>query len=134
MDVLNESRSGDVQNIVKSSSHIYSHLMKIVMNKEVLKRWINTVIAQNEELLKITNKTYWAEAKTKMNSIKVKAINEYVADGNNNEYVAFNIVYNDFSNIELFKDKNKLKNYMIKSVKSKNISNKDELISYIESK
>lgn len=136
-NLLNEStKSGSIQNIKKSSYHIYSHLMKIVMINNILNSWIGTVFEQNDQLMNITNKSYWSEAKQKMTYIKNEAIREYTKDGNPNAEIAFNIVYNDFPNIELFKDKELLRNYIIKYINKKNISarDKDELINYVKSK
>ena len=136
-NILDEGvKSGNIQNIKNSSYHIYSHLMKIVMINNILTGWIGTIFEQNKQLIDITNKSHWISAKQKMDYIKNKAIKEYTDDGNSNGEIAFNIVYNDFPNIELFKDKELLRNYIIKCINKKSISarDKDELINYVKSK
>ncbi len=135
--LLNEGeKSGNISNIKKSSYHIYSHLMKIVMLNNILTDWFGTIFEQNDQLMGITNKSHWTEAKQKMNFIKRKAIEEYTEDGNPNAEIAFNIVHNDFPNIELFKDRGLLKDYIIKYINKKSISpkEKDKLINIVNSK
>lgn len=116
-DIINESKAGDINNIVNSSYHIYSHLMKFVTVRPILPGWIGTINEQCDQLMGIANATCWREvtgSPSKLAKIKRKAIEEYNKDNKNmNGEIAFNIVYNDFYDITKFRDKSILKDYMI---------------------
>ena len=47
-NIINESKSGNIENIKNSSYHIYSHLMKIVMINDILSNCIGTIFEQSK--------------------------------------------------------------------------------------
>lgn len=116
-NLINEAgRSGNISNIMNCSIHIYSHLMKFISVKPILKGWINTIKVQSAQLSEITNNSYWRDVTnnpSRLEKIKRDAIYEYEKDDNKNGEVQFNIVHNDFYDITKFKDISIIKNYMI---------------------
>ena len=130
--IFNESRAGDISNIVNSSAHMYSHLMKFISVRPILPGWIGTIINQSNELNKITNKSYWRDVinnPSKLEKIKREAIAEYEDDGNRNGDIQFTIVHNTFNNITMFKDRDMLKSYMLIY-----LDPNDDMYKYIEDK
>ena len=114
--ITENNRAGSIGNIINSSAHIYSHLMKFISVRPISKRWINTIKVQSGQLAEITNVSYWRDVTnnpSKLEKIKRDAITEYEKDGNKNAEVQFNIVHNDLYDITKFKDINILKNYML---------------------
>ena len=129
--IINESRSGDISNIIKSSTHIYSHLMKFISIKPKLTSWVSTIYEQSGQLNNITKVSYWREVtnnKSKLLKIRNDAIAKYSKDGNSNGEIYFNIVYNDFYDIDKFKDKDLLKSYLLNHCDS----DEKDMYEYIE--
>ena len=115
--ILNENISTDISRIINCSTHIYSHLMKITMVTPISDSWIRTVAEQSRQLAKINNTSYWkavTEDSSKMSKIRNNAIAEYTKDHNKDAETAFNLVYQEFSNIILFQQWTCLKDYIIK--------------------
>lgn len=116
--LIEESKkSGGKSNIENSASHIYSHLMKIVSVKNKSGSWVKTVFEQYEQLIEITNETFWRDVKKdpiRLERIKRKAIHEYIKDGNLNANVWYNFVDNEFNHdIREFQNLEKLRDFMI---------------------
>lgn len=133
IEIINESeRKGNISNIMRSSSHMYSHIMKVISIRPILTGWIGTIKNQIKELNKITNSSHWREVldnPTRLSKIKEDALKDYAKDGNLNGEIYFNLVYNDINDISKFKDKEFIKNYLI----SKLDPRKDkDMIDYIK--
>lgn len=130
--IFNESRAGDISNIVKSSAHIYSHLMKFISVKPILTSWVKTIDNQSGMLTGITNASFWRDVTNdplKLEKIKRRAIDEYERDGNRNGDIQFNIVYNTFYDITMFKNRAMLKSYMMS-----HLDPNDDMYKYVENK
>lgn len=127
-----DSRTTMVNNIVASSIHIYSHLMKFVGAKYKSKSWVKTVHEQNRQLLEVNNNSYWREAEGKIDTIKRKAIAEYVKEGNQNPEVALSIVLQSFPNLESLKSIGRLNAFMIEWCKKDKSDLAKDVLEYFE--
>ena len=91
--------------------------MKFISIKPISKRWINTIRVQIGQLEELDNATCWREINgdpIKLARIKRKALNGYKKDGNDNGEIYFNIIYNDLYDITKFRDREYIKNYLLK--------------------
>lgn len=132
-EYYNESkRSGGIHNIENSCVHLYAHLMKFISVKPILTGWVGTIIEHLYQLSRINNQSYWRNIhnnQAKLNDIRRKAIKEYEKDGNKNGDIQFNVVYNNFYSILLFRDIKFVKLYLIN-----HCDNDENMISYINNK
>ena len=127
-----DSRTTIVNNMIASSIHMYSHLMKFVGAKYKSKSWVKTIREQNRQLLEVNNNSYWREAESKIDSIKRKAISEYVKESNQNPEVALGIVLQSFPNLESLKSIGKLNAFMIEWCKKDKSDLAKDVLEYIE--
>lgn len=130
-NIINESKSGEINNIVNSSAIIYAHLMKFLSQDNLLTGWVGTIKEHVNQLSCITNKTYWREVKSdikKLEKIKRRAISIFEDDGNENGEQFYTLVHNEFYDIEMFKDREKVKQYMIRLCNKKKNSDMEDYI------
>ena len=136
-DLLNESRGNrrtEVNNIINSSYHIYSHLMKFVGANYNSKSWADTVYNQSNQLRGITNAGFWREAEGRFEEVKRKAIKEYIDEKNPNADTAFGIVYQSFPNLYSLQSWPNLKAFMIDWCSKSNDKVSQDVIDHINRK
>ncbi len=119
LEIVDESgkRSGTIDNIVKSSAHVYCHLMKYVYVYPILKGWVRTIYEQCNQLSEITNKSFWRDVLNnprKLEEIKTRAITEFAKDNENiNAEIVFAGIQHDFPDIQVFQSWPIVQKYMV---------------------
>ena len=129
-----DNRKTQINNIINSSYHIYSHLMKFVGASYNSKSWVNTVYEQSSQLRDITNASYWREAETHIEEVKRKAIQEYVKERNPNADTALGIVLQTFPTLSSLQYWGPLKQFMIYWCSKANNTESKEVIEHINRK